>query len=87
MITGCAYLLGGIPVSFFIDKYVGNEKLKFVFYLITGFIVGFITLIIFSLLFSGGQITLHVLKYGLFGCVGAFMFFIFMLLTTKLEKN
>ncbi|RSL30386.1 hypothetical protein D7Z54_26475 [Salibacterium salarium] len=84
LITGPAYLLGGVPISLFIDKYVEKAIIKLIVYLLVGFIVGIITILIFALL-SGGPITFSVLAFGIYGSAGSFIFFIFMILTTKFE--
>ncbi|MBM7569911.1 hypothetical protein [Aquibacillus albus] len=84
LITGLAYLVGGIPISIFIDKNVEKEIIKLIFYLIAGFIVGVLTITIVSLL-SGGPITFSFFAFGIYGSVGSSIFFIFMILTIRIK--
>lgn len=84
-ITGIAYLLGGIPVSIYIDKYIKSVKIKWLVYLISGFIVGIITIIVFSLFINGGTITLSVFIFGLHGAIGSLIFLFYLLITNKMR--
>ncbi|MFC4404450.1 hypothetical protein [Gracilibacillus xinjiangensis] len=70
LITGLAYLLGGIPASLLIDKYVEKRIIKLPLYLSSGFIVGIITIIS-----SFKTILLESLWYGIYGLVGSLIFF------------
>lgn len=81
LITGAAYLLGGVLVSSLIDRYVDKEIIKLPFYLIAGFIVGVMTIMI-----SFGTIALEILWFGIYGAVGSLIFFSFMSLNKAFEK-
>jgi hypothetical protein len=84
VLTGTAYLLGGISCSYTINKITNVHWLKFIYFIIAGFIVGIITMLIFistlnppsngySVDFStivGG------LKVGLYGSIGALIFYV-----------
>lgn len=81
-ITGVAYLLGGIPVSLFIDKYIDKEILKLPLYLIAGFIVGVLTMMI-----SFGTFSLQMFGFGIFGATGSLIFFIVMSCSKYLQRS
>src|SRR5690625_2606846 len=80
-ITGAAYLIGGISASSLIDKYVDKEIIKLPIYLIAGFIVGVMTIMV-----SFSTISLELLQFGIYGAAGSLIFFIFMLLNKTFEK-
>lgn len=75
-----AYLLGGVPVSLFIDRYVKKGIIKLLFYLIAGFFVGVATIVI-----SFMTVALEVLSYGVLGLCASLLFFVLMLLTKRFE--
>src|SRR5690625_726881 len=77
--TGVAYLLGGIPVSLVFDKYIKKEIIKFPLYLIAGFIVGVLVIMI-----SFWTVTIDLLWFGLYGVVGSIIFFTLIVLSKKL---
>lgn len=81
MITGVAYLLGGVPISSLIDKYVDKEIIKLPFYLMAGFLVGCITIMI-----TFATISLEILSFGIYGAVGSLIFFTFMSLNKAFGK-
>lgn len=87
IITGYAFLLGGIPTSMLIDKIIRKEPLKLTCYLISGFVLGVITIIIFSLLIGGGSLNLSILTFGIFGAIGSFIFYSLLSLLQNLGKR
>lgn len=82
LITGAAYVLGGVPVSTLIDKYVEKAIIKLPFYILAGFIVGCITIMI-----TFGTISLEILSFGIYGATGSLIFFILMSLNKAFEKT
>lgn len=84
LITGIPYLLGGVTASLLIDKYIDKEIIKFPFYLIAGFIVGVITVII---TFGTISISIEMLLLGIFGTAGSLIFFVLMLLSKAFGKT
>lgn len=75
-----AYLLGGVPVSLYIDKYVKKGIIKLLFYLLAGFFVGVVTIVI-----SAMAVAPEVLWYGVVGLFASLLFFVLMLLTKRFE--
>lgn len=74
------YLFGAIPLSFFIDKHVEKELVKLPLYVLGGFFVGIITIMI-----SFMAIGLELLKYGAVGAFAGFIFFVLMWLTKRIR--
>lgn len=66
-----AYLLGGIPVSLYIDKFVKNKMIKLLLYLLGGFLVGIATIMISFMVFS-----FELFWYGLVGIFASLLFYI-----------
>ncbi|WP_042145505.1 hypothetical protein [Paucisalibacillus sp. EB02] len=81
IITGVPYILGGIPVSILIDKYVDKFIVKLPLYLMGGYIVGVITLVI-----SFGTFSFKFLWLGIYSVAGSLIFFIIMSLNARLKN-
>jgi MFS family permease len=81
IITVVPYFLGGIPVSILIDKYVDKLIVKLPLYLMGGYIVGVITLVI-----SFGTFAIEMLWFGIYGVAGSLIFFIIMSLNARLKN-
>lgn len=77
-----AYLLGGIPISLFIDKRVKKEMIKFPLYLCGGFLVGMATIGITFMVIS-----FELVWYGLVGSCASLLYYVLMLLTKRWEKD
>lgn len=75
-----AYVLGGVPVSLYVDRYVKKGIIKLLLYLLSGFFVG-VAIIVISFM----TVTLEVLWYGVVGLFASLIFFILMLLTKRLK--
>lgn len=73
-----AYLLGGVPISLYINKHLQSEIIKLPIYLLGGFLVG-VTTILISFMTLG----LELLKYGLVGSFASLLFYILMILTKR----
>jgi len=73
-----AYLLGGIPISLYIDKFVKKEIIKLVFHLLGGFLVGIAMTVI-----SFMTVSFELLWYGVIGLFASSLFYILMLLVKK----
>lgn len=73
-----AYLLGGIPISLYIDKFVEKEIIKLVLYLLGGFLVGIATIVI-----SFMTVSFELLWYGVVGLFASLLFYILMLLAKR----
>lgn len=73
-----AYLLGGIPISLYIDKFVKKEIIKLVFHLLGGFLVG-ISMTVISFM----TVSFELLWYGVIGLFASSLFYILMLLAKK----
>lgn len=80
MFSAPAYLLGGVPISFYIDKYVEKEIIKLPIYLLSGFAVGIITIVIAAM-----AVALEVLWFGIYGSFASLIFFVLMLLTSRIK--
>lgn len=70
------YLLGGVPVSLYVDKYVKKGTFKLILYLLAGFLIG-VAIIVISFM----TIVIDVLWYGVIGLFASLLFFTLMLLT------
>lgn len=81
-----AYLLGGIPASMLIDRFVKNKGLQPLFYVLAGFMAGIFVYLIFALLVSDSVddffrgVWRHMVLFGIYGAAGAFLFFVIMFL-------
>lgn len=75
-----AYLLGGVPISLYIDKHVKKGIIKLFLYLLGGFFVGVVTIVI-----SFMTVALDVLKYGIVCLFASLLFFVLMLLTKRFQ--
>src|SRR5690625_2094639 len=74
-----AYLLGGIPISFYVDKYVGKEMIRLPLYLVGGFLVGVAVIVI-----SFMTISFEVWKYGLVGLCASFLYYVLLLVANRI---
>ena len=73
-----AYLLGGLPISLYIDKFVEKEFIKLIFYLLGGFLAGIATIVI-----SFMVISFELLWYGAVGVFASLLFYVLMLLAKR----
>jgi hypothetical protein len=80
IITGVPYILGGIPISMLIDKYVDKLIVKLPLYLMGGYMVGVLNLVISFETFALGMLWL-----GIYGVAGSLIFFIIMTLNKQLN--
>lgn len=88
VILGLAYILGGIPCSLLIDRFVKKTSMRFISYLIAGFIVGIITTLIFISFLSGPFLDFTtVLVFGLYGSLGAMVFYFLLVLLNLLKRG
>lgn len=86
--VGVAYLLGGIIFSYIIDTFIENKWLKFIYYLMAGFIVGVLSIIVFILFLSGPmEDNKTVLYFGMYGSLGAGIFYIILSLLNRKFSN
>ncbi|WP_042142771.1 hypothetical protein [Paucisalibacillus sp. EB02] len=83
ILTGVPYILGGIPVSMLIDKYVDKLIVKLPLYLMGGYIVGVITMVISFGTFSFSP---EFLWLGIYGVVASLIFFVIMSLNARLKN-
>ncbi|WP_407270411.1 hypothetical protein [Radiobacillus sp. PE A8.2] len=94
-ITGGAYILGGITCSILIDKWTTKNWIKFFYFIIAGFVVGILTILVFILTLSppsnGYSIDLSTIKngmiFGVYGSIGALVFYVIDLLLKGLKKK
>ncbi|TQS75069.1 hypothetical protein DX933_09975 [Ornithinibacillus gellani] len=77
-----AYLLGGVPISLYIDKYIEKGLMKLFLYLAGGFLVGVATIAISFL-----TVGLEILKYGVVGSFASLLFFVLMMLAKQIKEN
>lgn len=73
-----AYLIGGVPLSILIDRRVKVPFLQMFLYLLAGFIVGILTVVI-----SFKTINLEVLYFGLYGLLASFIFYLLLKLMLR----
>ncbi|WP_176481985.1 hypothetical protein [Paucisalibacillus globulus] len=83
ILTGVPYILSGIPVSILIDKYVDKLIVKLPLYLIGGYLIGLITLV---LSFGTFSLSFDFLWLGIYGVAGSLIFFIIMSLNARLKN-
>src|SRR5699024_11617748 len=84
-LSGYIFLLGGIPASILIDKYVEKEGIKLIFYFISGFIIGMITITcILSLLGGLEAVILLAVIYVFFVLISIFLFYFFIFIILKI---
>src|SRR5690625_3030105 len=69
-----AYLLGGIPISLYIDKFVKKEIIKLVFHLLGGFLVGIAMTVI-----SFMTVLIVILWYSVISIFASFLFTLLLL--------
>lgn len=83
-ITGGVYILVGIPSSMLIDNWAESKWLKLLYFIVIGFVVGILTILVFILSLSapsnGYTLDLSTILrgcvFGLYGSIGAFIFYI-----------
>lgn len=86
-LSGYIFFCGGIPASILIDKYVEKEGIKLIFYLISGFIIGMITITCILSLLGGLEAVIPLaVMYGFYGLVGNFLFCILMFITIRFKS-
>lgn len=89
-ITGPAYILGGISCSLLIDKFTENRWMKLIYFIIAGFIVGIITILVFISFLNGPppeiwRAIINGIIVGLYGSVSALIFYLLELLINGLK--
>ena len=94
-ITGGAYILGGIMCSILIDKWAKSNWLKLFYFIIAGFVVGILTILVFILTLNpptkGYAINVSTIIngviFGLHGSIGALIFYLIELLLKAVKKK
>jgi hypothetical protein len=89
-ITGPAYLLGGISCSLLINRFTENLWMKLIYFIIAGFIVGIITILVFISFLNSPppeiwRAIINGIIVGLYGSVSALIFYLIELLINGLK--
>jgi uncharacterized PurR-regulated membrane protein YhhQ (DUF165 family) len=82
-LAGLAYFLGGIPLSIYIEKIAKKTSSKLIAYIGFGYLVGALTTLIFTMLLGGPHDIFIIFYYGLYGSLGAFIFYVGMFVSNK----
>lgn len=73
-----AYLLGGVPISWYMDRQVNGGIIQLLFYLLGGFLVGIATILI-----SFMTVSFELLGFGVLGLFASLLFYMLMFLAKR----
>lgn len=90
-----AYILGGIMCSILIDKWTKSIWKKLLYFIIAGFVVGILTILVFILTLSppangysmNVSTIINGVIFGLHGSIGALIFYLIELLLKAVKKR